>query len=253
MAATEGMPLLVLEGVTKSFEGVMALQGVDFSVAAGELVCLIGPNGSGKTTCCNLICGFARPTTGAIRYRGESIVGLAPERCARLGIGRTFQIVQPFAEMTVLDNVTVGALFTAPGRRRSIAEARAVARATLEMVGLGAVADLPGKSLPLGAIKRLELARALATRPELLLLDEVCGGLLQSEVNEVANVIRDINRSGVTVLMIEHVMGAVMSLAQRVIVLLQGRKLIEGPPEVVANDPQVIESYLGRRRPVGKA
>lgn len=239
-------PLLELRNVAKSFGGVQALQGVTFGVMTGELVCLIGPNGSGKTTCCNLITGFDRPTDGDIHYNGKSIVGLAPQDCVKLGIGRTFQIVKPFAEMTVLDNVMVGALFGARSAR-SLREARAIAEQAIEMVGLQQFTSQRGKTLPPALMKRLELARALATQPRFLLLDEVLGGLTTTEVTEMTEVIRMINRRGVTILMIEHVMRAVMALAQRIVVLAQGRKIAEGPPEVVASDPLVIESYLGRR------
>ena len=202
---------------------------------------LIGPNGAGKTTVFGLLSGFHVPDGGAIRLRGRSLVGLKPHAICALGLARTFQIVRPFPHLSVLTNVEVGALARTPRRT----EARAHARGVLEQVGLGAKIDQPAASLTLAERKRLELARALATRPSLLLLDEVMAGLNAAETERIVELIRGINRSGVTILLIEHVMRAVMSLSERVIVINYGETLVEGRPGEVANDPRVIEAYLG--------
>jgi branched-chain amino acid transport system ATP-binding protein len=223
------------------FGGLSAVEAVSLDVAEGRIVALIGPNGAGKTTCFNLISGFLKPDTGRIRYRGQDITGLAPHEICRLGMTRTFQIVQPFGAQTVRENVAVGAHLRVSARARALAHAEAVAR----RVGLGPELDKLALNLTIAGRKRLELARALATDPRLLLLDEVLAGLNPQEITEVIPVIRGIRDAGVTILMIEHVMQAVMNLADDVYVLNNGRLIAHGPPAQVTGDPVVIEAYLG--------
>ena len=238
--------LLVVDGAAKSFRGLKAVQSASFEVPQGAIVGLIGPNGAGKTTLFNLIAGVFAPDSGTITFDGRSIGGLRPDEVCHAGIGRTFQIVKPFAGLSVLDNVVVGALV----RTKHVAEARALAERTLERLGLGPKRDLPASSLTLPDRKRLEVARALATRPRLLLLDEVMAGLRPTETDQMVEVFRDLNRAdGLTILLIEHVMRVVMAIAQKVIVLHHGETLAEGDPAAIVSDPRVIESYLGRRTP----
>jgi branched-chain amino acid transport system ATP-binding protein len=233
--------LLEVEGLSKQFGGLQAVKDLSFTVGEGEIVALIGPNGAGKTTAFALISGFLRPDAGQVRFRDRSIVGCTPHEVCVLGIARTFQIVRPFPRLTVLRNVTVGALARHPG----LPAAEARARDALEEVGLAAKSDQPASGLTLADRKRLELARALATEPTLLLLDEVMAGLNATETERFVELIRVINRRGVTILLIEHVMRAVMTLSQRVIVLNGGQMIVQGPPATVANDPGVVEAYLG--------
>jgi branched-chain amino acid transport system ATP-binding protein len=234
----------MLEALTlsKRFGGLAAVQDVSLSVPRGGISALIGPNGAGKTTLFNLISGFLRPDAGTVAYEGRDITGLAPHLVCRLGMTRTFQIVQPFAAQSVRENIAVGAHLRHRGRREAIAAAEEVAR----RVGMHAQLDKAASSLTIAGRKRLELARALATGPRLLLLDEVLAGLNPQEINEVLPVVRGIRESGVTVLMIEHVMQAVMSLCERVWVLSNGRLIAQGTPREIAADPQVIEAYLGQ-------
>ena len=236
------MALLEVSGLSKSFRGVRAVTNASFAVEQGAIVALIGPNGAGKTTIFNMVAGVMRPDGGTITYADRPIHGLRPDQVCTAGIGRTFQIVKPFAGLTVLDNVVVGAL----ARTAGVAEARRQALQVLERIGLAARRDMPAAALTLPDRKRLEVARALATRPQLLLLDEVMAGLRPTETDQMVAFFRELNRTeGLTILLIEHVMRAVMALAQRVVVLHHGEIIASGTPEDVVRDPAVLESYLG--------
>jgi len=234
-------PLLSLADVSIAFGGLRAVQGVSLDVHSGTLGALIGPNGAGKTTLFALMSGFLVPDSGTVRFDGRDITGQAPHLNARLGLARTFQIVQPFAAQTVRENIAVGAHLRLRERRAALASAEAVA----QQVGLAPLLDKPAADLTVAGRKRLELARALATRPRLLLLDEVLAGLNPQEIAEVIPLVRGIAAAGVTVLMIEHVMQAVMNLAQHVWVLAQGQLIAAGTPAEVTRDERVIEAYLG--------
>ncbi|MCZ8317110.1 ABC transporter ATP-binding protein [Phreatobacter sp.] len=232
--------MLDVRSVTKRFGGLVAVSDVSLTVPEGSITGLIGPNGAGKTTLFTLISGFQVPTAGEVLFRGEDITGRAPERLAVMGIARTFQIVQPFAGLSVAENIAVGAYLRHAGRAEAMARAEAVAA----MVGLADL-DRPASSLTVAGRKRLELARALATEPQLLLLDEVLAGLNPSEIRDIIPVIRAIRDAGVTILMIEHVMQAVMSLCEHVHVLANGRLIAAGTPAEVVGNPAVVEAYLG--------
>lgn len=242
------MTLLDVQGVTKRFGGVVAVDNVSFSVGAGEILGLMGANGAGKTTMFSLIAGNQRPDGGSILFDGARIDGMRPDMVSRRGISRAFQIVRPFAGMSVLENVMVGELFGARQEKSpAIAEARA--RDIIEQVGLSDRADAFADSLTLAGRKRLEIARALATNPTLLMLDEVMAGLTPTEVVEAVAMIRDLHRErGLTVVIIEHVMGVLMDLCPRIVVLHHGGLLAEGAPEEISQDPKVIEAYLGAGR-----
>jgi branched-chain amino acid transport system ATP-binding protein len=234
-------PLLQLQDVAIAFGGLKAVQGVSLDVPEGRLAALIGPNGAGKTTLFAIMSGFLVPDSGRVRFAGEDITGRAPHLNARAGMTRTFQIVQPFAAQTVRENIAVGAHLHEAKRARALAAAEAVAA----RVGLASQLDKPAADLTVAGRKRLELARALATRPRLLLLDEVLAGLNPQEIGDMIPVVRDIAASGITVFMIEHVMQAVMSLAEEVWVLAQGELIAHGSPAEVTRDARVIEAYLG--------
>jgi len=235
------MSLLEVSGLKKRFGGLLAVGGLDLSLADGEMLGLIGPNGAGKTTVFNLISGFLSPDEGEIRFGGRNVVGLKPHEICRLGMARTFQIVRPFPQLSVLDNVKVAALVRHPVMGRALEAARAV----VERVGLGPRATEVAGSLTLADRKRLELARALATEPSLLLLDEVMAGLNATEIDAMARQVAAINQGGISVLLIEHNMRAVMSLSHRIVVLSFGEKISSGTPREVAGDRRVIEAYLG--------
>jgi branched-chain amino acid transport system ATP-binding protein len=225
------------------FGGLAALGRVSLRVEAGEIVGLIGPNGAGKTTLFNVVSGLVRPTAGVVRFRGRPISGLPSFRIARLGIARTFQLVRILPALTVAQNVLVGLYFG--GRERAADRGPDAARRLLASVGLEARAGEPARTLPLADRKRLEIARALATRPALLLLDEVLSGIRAVEARSLMELIREIRRGGTTVIMIEHIMKAIMTLSDRVVVLHHGEKIAEGPPDAVAASPAVVQAYLG--------
>jgi branched-chain amino acid transport system ATP-binding protein len=234
--------LLAAKDLGKSFGGLTAVAELSFKLRQGEILALIGPNGAGKTTVFGCLSGFLAPERGQVLLEGRSILGLSPHRICGLGLARTFQIVRPFLNISVLDNVMVGAFL----RHKSVAQARATAREVLGFVGLEHLAQAPAAGLPLALRKRLELAKALATRPKVLLLDEVMAGLNPTEVDELIAFIRQINAQGVSILLIEHVMRGVMALAQRVLVINYGQMIAQGTPAEVVGNQEVIEAYLGR-------
>ncbi len=234
--------MLDVERISKHFRGLRAVHEASFAVPAGAIVGLIGPNGAGKTTCFNMIAGVFKPDAGEVRFAGARIDGWRPDQVCAAGIGRTFQIVKPFAGLSVLDNVVVGALL----QSKDVSAAKSYAAEIIERLGLGAKRDLPASSLTLPDRKRLEVARALATRPKLLLLDEVMAGLRPTETDQMVAVFRELNRQeGLTILLIEHVMRAVMALAQHIVVLHHGEVIARGTPAQVVRDPAVLECYLG--------
>ncbi|MCX7228588.1 MAG: ABC transporter ATP-binding protein [Burkholderiales bacterium] len=237
-------PLLRLDSVSRRFGGLQALDGVSFEVGRGEVLGLIGPNGAGKTTLVNVICGVHRASAGRVLFEGRDITALKPFRTARSGLARTFQIVQPFPELTVTDNVAAAASFS---RGLGVREARLAALEQLEFVGLAEHGQRPAATLTLAMRKRLELAKALAMQPRLLFLDEVNAGLNSAEVEQAMALIRRIAGSGVTIVLIEHLMKVVMSVCSRIVVLQQGALIAEGSPAEIVADARVVEAYLGKK------
>jgi branched-chain amino acid transport system ATP-binding protein len=236
-------PLLEARRISKRFGGLAANDDVSFSVAEGEIVSVIGPNGAGKSTLFACITGFHRPDSGTVLYAGRDVTGFAADRICRLGIARTFQIVQVIGDMTVLENAMTGAFLRAPSRRAAERRAGEV----LELAGLAGRAGALGSALTIADKKRLELAMALATGPRLLMLDETMAGLTPAELREIIALVLEVRRRGVTLVVVEHVMEAVMRLSDRVVVLDSGRKIVEGAPREVVADPRVIQAYLGER------
>ncbi len=237
------MALLEVTGLTRDFGGLRAVSELSFEVREGEILGLIGPNGAGKTTVFNLVTGFLRPTAGEVRLGGRRLGGLAPHQVVRLGVARTFQIVKPFPRLTARENVALAAL----ARLGNRIEASGEAERRLAEVGLGGRLETPAADLTLSDQKRLEIARALATGPRLVLLDEPLGGLNPVEVEEACGLIERIRASGVTVVLVEHVMRAIMRISHRVVVMRQGEKIADGAPEAVVGDPAVIAAYFGKR------
>ncbi len=237
--------LLSLHDVTRTFGGLRAVDGVSFALQPGEILGLIGPNGAGKTTLINLITGVHPPTSGKVMFEGQNITRLKAFRIARLGIARTFQIVQPFPKMTVLENVAAGSLFA--GQASSMPEALRLAMEQLRFTGLAAVAERPALSLTLAQRKRLEFAKSLAMKPRVLMLDEVNAGLNPVEVEDALALIRKVAEMGVTIVLIEHLLKVVVSVSSRVVVLHHGKLIAEGTPDAVLRDPLVVEAYLGAK------
>jgi branched-chain amino acid transport system ATP-binding protein len=237
------MAQLEVRNLSKFFGGVKALQGVDLEVDQGEIIGLIGPNGAGKSTLFNCIAGYFRPSGGKIFFKGKAIQGRSPHLICRLGIARTFQIPRIFLDMSVLENVMLGAL----NRVTNVNKAREIALRNIELSGLSGKEQMIGKELTIADKKRLEVARAMATEPSLLLLDEAMAGLTPVEQEEAVELVRKIHNLGITVILVEHVMEVVMPISQRVVVLNQGIKLCEDVPEKIVKDPRVIECYLGER------
>ena len=239
------MSILELSGVSRRFGGLDALAEVNLSVQPGEIVGLIGPNGAGKTTLVNVVTGVYKPSSGSIHFNGSKIDGLKPYQISRIGVARTFQVVQPFPEMSVLENVMAPAIYAAG--LKNIEEAREKALEKIEFVGLGAEVQTMAFQLTLASRKRLELAKSLAMNPRILLLDEVNAGLNPAEIDKALELIRTIAASGVTIIIIEHLMKVVMSLCNRIVVLHHGALIAEGTPKEITTDPRVVQAYLGSR------
>ncbi len=238
--------MLKIHNLTKKFGGLTAVNQVSFTLEKGLILGLVGPNGSGKTTLFNCISGLVPPSGGSIVFRDEEITGLKPHQICRAGIGRTFQLVKPFRSLSALENVVLGLAF---GQSKRVAKMRDKALEILEFVGLHEKAHQSAGQLILAERKKLEIARALATGPSLLLLDEVASGLNEAESEEIIDLLKQCNAQGLSILIVEHVMPVIMSLSHRVVVLSEGRKIADGPPDAVANDQKVIEVYLGEPVP----
>ncbi|MCP5418021.1 MAG: ABC transporter ATP-binding protein [Chromatiaceae bacterium] len=250
------MALLEVHGLSKSFGGVTAIADLDFGVPEGQVYSVIGPNGAGKTTLFNMLCGIYSPDEGSIRFLDREIIGRLPHQVAELGVSRTFQNLQMFFNMSVLDNVKVGChlrtrgriwsnALRLPGTRREEKQAERWAREAILFCGLDDYLESHADALPYGVLKRLEIARALAASPRLLLMDEPAAGLNDTETKQMRSLIRQISGTGITVLLVEHNMGLVMDVSDRILVIDYGSRLAEGPPEAIQNDPRVIEAYLG--------
>jgi branched-chain amino acid transport system ATP-binding protein len=233
--------VLTLENVTKRFGGLTAVRAVSLDVRERELVGIIGPNGAGKTTLFNVVSGYYRPEEGRVVFAGKDVTGRAPHDICRLGLTRTFQLVKPFGNLSVLDNVMIGALTRTP----TVRAARSDAERVVETCGLAPYATARARALPIGLRKRLEVARALATRPRVLLLDEVMAGLNPTELGGMVDLIRRLHAEGLTLIVIEHIMAAMMRLAQRIVVLHHGEKIAEGTPAQIVADRRVVDAYLG--------
>jgi branched-chain amino acid transport system ATP-binding protein len=238
---SDATPILELDRVTKRFGGLTAVSSVSFKVPVGEILGIIGPNGAGKTTLFNVISGYYRPEEGRVLFAGHEVTGRAPHAICRLGLTRTFQLVKPFGNLSVIDNVMIGALTRLP----TVSSARLEAERVVETCGLAAHATGQARTLPIGLRKRLEVARALATRPRLLLLDEVMAGLNPTELVGMVELIRRLHADGLTLIVIEHIMAAMMRLAQRIVVLHHGEAIAQGAPAAITQDRRVVDAYLG--------
>jgi branched-chain amino acid transport system ATP-binding protein len=235
------MSLLEVRNVSKLFGGLAASSDVSFTIQKGEILGLIGPNGAGKTTLFNIVDGFYAPTKGQVLFKGQVISGMKPHQICKLGIARTFQVVKPLQRMSVLDNVIASAFL----RAKNKAEAVEIAMETIHFTGLDEDRDVISRGLPLGKRKKLEIARALATRPELLLLDESFAGLNHSELNDSIEIIKNIKARGITIMIIEHHMKVIMSISDRIVVINYGQRIAEGTPQEIRSNPLVVEAYLG--------